>query len=110
MLMVIMLVIMLIFLAVSALFLIWLERKVSARIQNRMGPMLSGPSFLRNSSMWVGGVFQTAFDAIKLLLKELIIPGRADPVPFVMAPVLIFGVCVSAFWLFRSHRRSPLPI
>lgn len=96
-LMVIMLVIMLIFLAVSALFLIWLERKISARIQNRMGPMLSGPSFLRNSSMWVGGVFQTAFDAIKLLLKELIIPGRADPVPFVMAPVLIFGVCVSAF-------------
>ena len=96
-LMVIMLAIMLVFLAVSALFLIWLERKISARIQNRMGPMLSGPAFLRNRSMWFGGGFQTAFDAIKLLLKELIIPGRADPVPFVMAPVLIFGVSVAAF-------------
>lgn len=96
-LMIIMLVIMLVFLAVSALFLIWLERKVSARIQNRMGPMLSGPKFLKNSNMWVGGLFQTVADAIKLLLKELIIPGRADPVPFVMAPVLIFGVSVSAF-------------
>ncbi|MFA5504310.1 MAG: NADH-quinone oxidoreductase subunit NuoH [Vulcanimicrobiota bacterium] len=96
-LMVLMLVVMLVFLAVSALFLIWLERKISARIQNRMGPMLSGPAFLRNRSMWVGGAFQTAFDAIKLLLKELIVPGRADPVPFVLAPVLIFGVSVAAF-------------
>jgi NADH-quinone oxidoreductase subunit H len=96
-LMIIMLVIMLVFLAVSALFLIWLERKISARIQNRMGPMLSGPPALRNRSMWVGGIFQTAFDAIKLLLKELIIPGRADPVPFVVAPILIFAVSVAAF-------------
>ena len=96
-LMIIMLAVMLIFLAVSALFLIWLERKISARIQNRMGPMLTGPGGLKNGSMWTGGLFQTVADAIKLLLKELIIPGRADPVPFIMAPVLIFGVSVSAF-------------
>jgi len=96
-LMVIMLVIVLVFLAVSALFLIWLERKVSARIQNRMGPMLTGPGAFKNGSMWTGGLLQTAADAIKLLLKELIIPDRADPVPFIMAPVLIFGVSVSAF-------------
>jgi len=95
--MIIMLVIMLIFLALAALVLIWLERKISARIQNRMGPMLTGPGMLKNGSMWTGGLFQTIADAIKLLLKELIIPGRADPVPFVLAPVLIFGVCVSAF-------------
>ena len=95
--MIIMLVVMLIFLALSALVLIWLERKISARIQNRMGPMLTGPGMLKNGSMWTGGLFQTIADAIKLLLKELIIPGRADPVPFVLAPVLIFGVCVSAF-------------
>ena len=96
-LMVLMLVIMLVFLAVSALFLIWLERKISARIQNRMGPMLTGPGMLKNRSMWTGGLMQTVADAIKLLLKELIIPSRADPIPFVLAPVLIFGVCVSAF-------------
>jgi len=95
--MVVMLVLVLIFLAVSSLFLIWLERKVSARIQNRMGPMLSGPGALQNRSMWVGGWYQTVWDAIKLLLKELIIPDRADPVPFVLAPILIFGVSVSAF-------------
>ncbi len=95
--MLMMLVVVLIFLCVSALFLIWLERKISARIQNRMGPMLSGPGFLQNRSMWTGGLLQTAADAIKLLLKELIIPGRADAVPFVIAPILIFAVSVTAF-------------
>jgi NADH-quinone oxidoreductase subunit H len=92
-----MLVVILIFLCVSALFLIWLERKISARIQNRMGPMLTGPGFLKNGSMWTGGLIQTLADAIKLLLKELIIPGRADAVPFVIAPILIFAVSVTAF-------------
>jgi NADH-quinone oxidoreductase subunit H len=96
-LMVIMLVAVLIFLCVSALFLIWLERKISARIQNRMGPMLTGPAGLKNGSMWTGGLLQTVADAIKLLLKELIVPDRADPVPFIVAPVLIFAVCVTAF-------------
>lgn len=93
----IMLAVMLIFLCVSALFLIWLERKISARIQNRMGPMLTGPGGLRNRSMWTGGLFQTAADAIKLLLKELIVPARADAVPFIIAPILIFAVSVTAF-------------
>lgn len=92
-----MLVVMLIFLCLSALFLVWLERKVSARIQNRMGPMLTGPGFLKNGSMWTGGLVQTAADAIKLLLKELIIPGRADAIPFIIAPILIFAVSATAF-------------
>ena len=96
-LMVIMLILILIFLCVSALFLIWLERKISARIQNRMGPMLTGPGFLKNGSMWTGGLVQTAADAIKLLVKELIVPGRADAVPFIIAPILIFAVSVTAF-------------
>lgn len=85
------------YLALSALFLIWLERKISARIQNRTGPMLSGPRFLANRSMWTGGLFQTVWDALKLLLKELIIPTRADRFPFILAPILIFAVCLSAF-------------
>lgn len=96
-LMIVMLALVLVFLCVSALFLIWLERKISARIQNRMGPMLTGPGFLKNRSMWIGGLFQTAADAIKLLIKELIVPGRADPIPFIVAPILIFAVCVTAF-------------
>lgn len=97
MLMIVMLAVMLIFLSLSALVLIWLERKISARIQNRMGPMLTGPGFLKNGSMWSGGLIQTVADAIKLLLKELIVPGRADPIPFIAAPILIFGVSVTAF-------------
>lgn len=47
--------------------------------------------------MWIGGLFQTAADAIKLLLKELIIPRQADPFPFVLAPIVVFTVCLSAF-------------
>ncbi len=93
----VMLAVVLIFLCLSALFLIWLERKISARIQNRMGPMLTGPGGLKNGSMWTGGLLQTAADAIKLLLKELIVPGRADAVPFIIAPILIFAVSVTAF-------------
>ncbi len=93
----VMLSLMLGFLSLSALFLVWLERKIAARIQNRMGPMFTGPKALRNRSMWVGGLFQTAADAIKLLTKELIIPSKADVVPFVFAPMLIFAVTVSAF-------------
>lgn len=95
--MIVMLVVVLAFLCLSALFLIWLERKISARIQNRMGPMLTGPKTLRNRSMWTGGLFQTVADAIKLLLKELIVPAKADPIPFLIAPMLIFAVCVTAF-------------
>ncbi len=94
---VVMLSVLLIFLSLSALFLIWLERKISARIQNRMGPMMTGPKALRNRSMWTGGLLQTAADAVKLLTKELIVPGRADPVPFTVAPMLIFAVTVAAF-------------
>ncbi|MCA9795098.1 MAG: NADH-quinone oxidoreductase subunit NuoH [Candidatus Eremiobacteraeota bacterium] len=84
------------FLSLSALFLIWLERKVSAAIQNRMGPMLTGPRRWRNS-FWKGGALQTVADAIKLLLKELIVPGKADAGPFILAPMLVFSVCVSAY-------------
>ena len=59
------------FICVSSLVLIWAERKVAARIQNRVGPMMTGPRKWAEFSMWTGGLLQTAADAIKLLLKEL---------------------------------------
>ena len=85
------------FIAVSSLILIWAERKVAARIQNRVGPMMTGPRKWAEFSMWTGGLLQTAADAIKLLVKELIIPSKTDAIPFIAAPVLIVTVCVTAY-------------
>lgn len=85
------------FVCAASLVLVWGERKVSARIQNRVGPMMTGPKSWAQTSMWFGGVFQTAADAIKLLTKELIIPTSTDAFPFVLAPVVIVAVCITAF-------------
>ncbi|MHB2017047.1 MAG: NADH-quinone oxidoreductase subunit H, partial [Candidatus Xenobia bacterium] len=62
--MVILLVIFIGFVSVSALVLIWLERKISARMQMRTGPMLAAPWGSSNRNMWAGGVFQTTADAV----------------------------------------------
>ncbi|MDI3280031.1 MAG: NADH-quinone oxidoreductase subunit NuoH [Bacillota bacterium] len=76
------------FVSVNALFLIWLERKVSARIQNRMGPIYVGRP---------QGWLQTAADALKLLTKEDIIPAGADRLTFVVAPAVLFTSAVLLF-------------
>jgi NADH-quinone oxidoreductase subunit H len=63
----------------ATLSLTWMDRKVIARIQNRPGPNRVGP--------W--GIFQGIADAVKLLIKEDIIPDRADKPVFNLAPILI---------------------
>jgi len=65
------------FITVNSLWLIWLERKVSAHIQLRLGPMEVG----------FHGALQTFADAIKLLGKELITPVKVDRVVFFLAPM-----------------------
>ncbi len=65
---------------IATLALTWMERKVIGRIQNRLGPNRVGP--------W--GIFQAIADAVKMLIKEDIIPDRADRPVFNLAPILIF--------------------
>lgn len=84
------------FIAVNALFLVWLERKVSARIQLRQGPLHVG---------WQG-LLQTLADAIKLISKELVMPEKSNHLLYVLAPVLVFAPVLSAFIIipFGEHR------
>jgi len=74
-------------LAVVTLSLTLLERKVLARLQRRLGPTRTGPM----------GVMQPVADALKLILKEDIIPASSDKAIFWVAPII---VVVSAFMIW----------
>lgn len=65
---------------VLALVATWLERKVSAAAQQRIGPEYAGPL----------GMLIPAADVVKLLFKEDILPAKTDPWLFAIAPLLVF--------------------
>ncbi len=75
------------FMGVSALLYIWAERKVSARMQDRLGPTRTGPF----------GLLQSLADGIKLMTKEDTTPTVADPFLFKIAPYLAFCATFCAF-------------
>jgi NADH-quinone oxidoreductase subunit H len=71
-----------IFLLAIALFFDWFERKVAARMQNRMGPTYTGPL----------GILQPVADYIKLLTKEDVMPRQVNKLLFTLTPVLAFSL------------------
>lgn len=70
----------LVYILISALWLVYMERKVASFMQNRIGPNRVGPK----------GLLQTMADIGKLISKEIVIPRAADKVVFLLMPVLCF--------------------
>jgi NADH-quinone oxidoreductase subunit H len=80
-------VIILAFLLLMVLGFIWFERRSMAIMQARLGPNRAGPF----------GVFQSAADALKVMIKEDIVPSRADKVVHWLAPVIAFVPVMMVF-------------
>ena len=74
-------------LSMVVLSLVWLERKALGRLQLRLGPTRTGPM----------GLMQPVADAVKLLLKEDIVPSSSDKAIFYVAPVIVM---ISAFMIW----------
>ncbi len=85
------------FMAVNALVAVYFERKVSAFMQDRLGPMEVGILGFRGGKRFWGGIGQTLADALKLVVKEDIIPDDADRRLFIVAPFIIFGAAFCVF-------------
>jgi len=68
----------------TVILLIWVERKVAARVQDRLGPNRVGPL----------GLLQTIADALKMLTKEDITPLGADKFIYNLAPIIAFAAVI----------------
>jgi NADH-quinone oxidoreductase subunit H len=95
------------FLLLTTIFMIWFERRVIGRMQNRPGPNRAGPF----------GLLQPIADALKLPLKEDIIPRGADKLVFIIAPVLSGAVAFISFAIIPwgpevsiFHHHTPLQL
>src|SRR5207247_1133710 len=92
---------------ISVMLVIWIERKVVADMQVRVGPNRAGPA----------GVLVTLADGIKLFFKEGITPGTADRPVYLLAPVaslipamLAYAVIPFGTGVTLFHRRVPFQV
>lgn len=76
-----------VFLMVNVMLVIWFERRVVGRMQQRPGPNRTGPF----------GLLQTLADATKLALKEDLTPKNADKIMFVLAPIIAGSMAFVSF-------------
>ncbi len=74
-------------LSIAVIAMNWLERKILAHMQVRLGPMRVGPH----------GLLQPIADALKLLIKEDIMPAEADKLVFWLAPLMVVTVAFTTF-------------
>jgi NADH-quinone oxidoreductase subunit H len=96
-----------VFLLLTTTFMIWFERRVIGRMQNRPGPNRAGP--------W--GLLQPIADALKLPLKEDIVPTGVDKLVFFAAPIVAAAPSMIAFAIIPwgpivsiFHHRTPLQL
>ena len=87
------------FLFFFTMFCDWVERKLEARMQNRMGPKFTGPS----------GILQPLADFMKLLIKEEITPKESKRTIFHFAPIMAFTVIVFALCFLPIDGSSVIP-
>jgi NADH-quinone oxidoreductase subunit H len=87
------------FILFLTMFCDWVERKIEARMQNRVGPSFTGTS----------GILQPLADFIKLLTKEDIVPRDAKRTVFRFAPILAFSVITFAMCFLPVDGEGTIP-
>ena len=89
--------------SVGVIFMNWFERKVMAHMQVRIGPMRVGPH----------GLLQPIADALKLIIKEDLMPANADKIVFWFAPVCVVMTAFCGFIVVpfgRTHAITDMNI
>src|SRR6478736_5671845 len=86
-------------------YLTFLERKISAWIQDRIGPNRAGREFGVPF-----GLLQPILDGLKFLFKEQVIPGNVDKLFYLLAPMIAVGTAAFAFAVVPFGRTTAPPV